>query len=277
MHTNKEKTILGIVILFNPDIDDAIKNISQYIEYIDKLIVWDNSPVKQTREYIRTRIAKIPKTVYMTQGKNVGISIALNASVQILKEEGYDYLLTMDQDSYWINFLKYKETCLSINKSNIGGFSPNINGAFKDNEIATIDHRTITSGSLIPKHTYIVIGNYNDRFFVDGIDVEFRCRLEKNNYNFLRINAAILKQKYGENIIRKPWGYPAPEYPSFRLYGILYSHIWIMRHYKLSIKVIYIIIVIYILQYTFDVVFYQSNKIEKISAICKGIWDGSKN
>lgn len=273
---NNTFRILGIVILYNPDIKEAYNNILLYKDGIDELIVWDNTTEASLRLVNQRRIESLPNTKYETSGRNEGVSKPLNYAVSVLLKDGYDYLLTMDQDSKWKNFLEYKSICLSLNAPHIGSYAPNINNAFKSNELYTVDHRTITSGMLVPKETFIMVGLYNERFFVDGIDVEFGRRIEKNNLINVRINTAVLYQQYGKALIRKPWGYPAPEYSPFRLHGILSSHVWMMRNYKLPLNIVYEIIFIYFFRYIFDILFYQDDKKKKVFSIIRGIIDGLK-
>lgn len=272
-----KKRILAIVVLYNPIIEESLVNILKYLNEVETLIVWDNSPGKNVRDKNKICFTQFHNVQYKTLEKNVGISRALNYAVEVLIRDKYDYLLTMDQDSHWENFNEFIDIATTISHKEIGTFSPNINNAFKDSNIYTIDHRTITSGMLIPASTYQQVGKYNEIFFVDGIDVEFGRRVEKANLQNVRINKAVLKQKYGEAKVRIPWGYSAPEYSPFRLYGILYSHIWIWRHYSLPINVIYEILFIYIIRTFFDVIFYQNDKRNKILSICKGIKAGFKD
>jgi len=272
-----DKRILAVVVLFNPDAEEVLRNISKYYDEIDRLIVWDNTPSAVSFQDIQRGLISLERALYVTENENSGISVPLNYAVDYLQTHGYDYLLTMDQDSTWVNFAEYIRICMGIDDDTIGAFAPNINSAFKDREIYSEDHRTITSGMLVPAATYRKAGKYDERFFVDGVDVEFGRRIEKHHLKNVRINAAILNQKYGEAKIRMPWRYPAPEYSASRLYGIVSSQIWVMRHYRLPLNVIYEILVVYIIRYLFDILFYQDDKKNKTHSIFKGIMAGMKD
>lgn len=266
--------ILGIVILYNPDIDEAFLNIKKYVESLDSLIVWDNSDSLDLRKLIKNECLHYSEIIYVSRETNFGISKPLNFAVNYLFERDFDFLLTMDQDSAWENFSYYKDSCFRLLNGSIGAFSPNINGAFSVVDESSIEHRAITSGCLIPKKTFSLVGEYNERFFVDGIDVDFRTRIEENGLYVIRINNAILNQKYGNSIVRKPWNYLAPEYSPFRLYGILYSHIWLMRHHKMSKNFIFQVIYCYFFLFIFDIIFYQNGKLSKLRSIFRGIKNG---
>ena len=89
---------LGIVIFYYPT-DEVWKNIASYIDLLDKLIIWNNTPGNQLDLHFPTWEEKI---VLMGVGKNLGIGKALNKAILYAKENQYDYLLTMDQDSHFV-------------------------------------------------------------------------------------------------------------------------------------------------------------------------------
>ena len=89
---------LGIVIFYYPT-DEVWKNIASYIDLLDKLIIWNNTPGNQLDLHLPTWEEKI---VLMGVGKNLGIGKALNKAILYAKENQYDYLLTMDQDSHFV-------------------------------------------------------------------------------------------------------------------------------------------------------------------------------
>jgi hypothetical protein len=44
--TTYNTKMLGLVTLYNPNPQEASENIKRYIHDIDKLIIWDNSPIE---------------------------------------------------------------------------------------------------------------------------------------------------------------------------------------------------------------------------------------
>ena len=43
----KNMKFLGLVTLYHPNIQVATDNIKRYLEYLDQLIIWDNSPLQE--------------------------------------------------------------------------------------------------------------------------------------------------------------------------------------------------------------------------------------
>ena len=91
--------LAAVVVTFYPDINETILFIEKYIEYVDHLIIWENTPVK---DYANYKI-EIPdhdnKITYMGTGSNEGIGYALNRAIEWSVENNFTHLLTMDQDS----------------------------------------------------------------------------------------------------------------------------------------------------------------------------------
>src|SRR6478736_3145595 len=89
--------IATVVILFNPN-KKTVENILTYVNKIEKLFVTDNSSTLS--QYIRFDFLQ-EKTVLIHDGDNKGIAARLNQVCELAIEDGFEYLLTMDQDSYF--------------------------------------------------------------------------------------------------------------------------------------------------------------------------------
>ena len=101
--------ILGIVVCYNPDVKELYYNIDQYIDYVDNLIIWQNSPNIE-KEFSLVVSGNINEKIkFMGKGVNQGIAYPLNIARKIILSENdkFTHLLTMDQDSTWVNFEDY--------------------------------------------------------------------------------------------------------------------------------------------------------------------------
>ena len=121
--------------------------------------------------------------------ENQGIAKALNQLTSAAQKEGFDWILTLDQDSVVPSnivgeFEKY------INNSSVGILCPIICDRNKDEEIKINEDCTeidecITSGSLLNIKAWSEIGGFDERMFIDGVDFDICYRLRPVSYTHL--------------------------------------------------------------------------------------------
>ena len=198
--------IAGIAILYYPNHKELVHNIKSYAPYLTKLYLFDNS-FDQFREN-EVDLSKIKKEIdlteveYLSYNSNVGLSIAINEGLKRSLSEGYDFLLTMDQDS---SFSKsgaqlFFEDFRSIDKSKLGIFSPlHGNLSLKSYQIAGITYLTMTSGNILSVKISDKLNLFDQDFFIDHIDHYSCLKLQENGYRIhfsnVRINHELGKKK----------------------------------------------------------------------------------
>lgn len=103
--------LAGVVILFNPD-NDVINNIMSYAPFLKNLYVFDNSP--SSHEELCKVIKEKTDVLYFWDGENKGLPVCFNKALQLAKNMGFNWLLTMDQDSRFnVNGLRDYISCIS--------------------------------------------------------------------------------------------------------------------------------------------------------------------
>ena len=88
--------IAGTVVWYNPN-DENIENIKTYIDYVERLYIIDNS--KKNNKKLSEKLNNKKIEYIYNNGKNLGISSALNLACKKAKKEDFSWILTMDQDS----------------------------------------------------------------------------------------------------------------------------------------------------------------------------------
>ena len=269
------KKILGIIVTYFPDKHLLIKNVEAISQYVDKLIIWENTT--ENKESYRSITGS--NIEYYSDGSNVGISRALNFGWKYAQREGFDYLLTMDQDSCFINFQKYVMTCFSYTNDDSIVFGPLVTVNENEESLECIKELTgnqyiITSGMLVPIRILNTIGGYCEAFMVDGIDVDFCIRVQDAGFKIFKNHNGVLLQHFGIPSVYKLLGkeYVCSNYSPFRYYGILRNHIIIYRRsHRLYVKKL---VKTYFLHYIPRIILWENNKTKKLWNIAKGIKDG---
>ena len=239
--------LAGVVVLYNPT-EVVLDSINTYISDVDILYAIDNSSINNSKLF------KNKKIKYVANMDNLGIAKALNIGASMAINEGYKYLLTMDQDSKFEtngvkklmemieNYSKNKELVKKFgnNVEKIGLFSP-VHVINNDTSIMGISDDTydsplkvMTSGNIINLNAYKKIEGYKDWFFIDCVDFDYCMNLRKNGYEIIRNNKIHLNHELGNYIEKKYFGkkYSTFEHNHIRRYYIVRNRHYLYDMYK---------------------------------------------
>lgn len=270
--------ILATVILYNPDLQLLHANLSAFIDKVENIYVWDNSPAPMAEATKKWLTAKFPDAIIRGDGANHGIAYGLNKGLLYASENDFDALLTMDQDSVFEDFSTYRSRVEKKWKDQgicLCGPTPNLSKEQRSKRFLAVNH-LITSGMIVPMEALRQHGGYNEHFFVDGIDVEFCMRMRQKGIRAYEDMYSLLVQRFGVPTERKFLGltFRGHGYSPQRLHAIFRNHLLIWRHFgHLPIFMLHLIRY-YLLSMGLGVLFAENHKREKLNAIFHGILDG---
>ncbi len=206
--------ITAIVTLFYPNIEnwDNLKNIAKQV---NRVIVIDNTPVKQDLVY-----NEIPNLTFIVMGYNAGQPVAFN---NVLRSNDFlwqndDYVIFFDQDTKIED--NYIRRLLSIyrklNKSKeyrLGCLGPvfyNTSSGIK--EMQHIKKRVakgcyivedIIESSLLTQYKILKeVDFWNEEFFLDGDDWDLCWRIRDKGYQIIKTDLVSITHSIGESEIR---------------------------------------------------------------------------
>lgn len=270
--------LAAVVVTFYPDINETILFIEKYIEYVDHLIIWENTPVK---DYANYKI-EIPdhdnKITYMGTGSNEGIGYALNRAIEWSVENNFTHLLTMDQDSCFDKneFIAFQKFVNDTKKNDIVIFSPVLPGILTESNSEIIDVKfSITSGSILNLSVSEKIGLFREDFFIDAIDTEYSIRSLSMGYRTVLFTKCLLIQKFGDARKTK-FGFMSADYSVFRTYHMVRNHIIVWKLFPKHFS-FFEASKIYIFQRIIKIILAEPNKWAKLKSILKGFNDGLAN
>ena len=266
----KKEEILAIVIAYNIEEKIILQNINSYKNYVDKVIIVDNSDKENKLNELSDE-----KIVYLKLNDNLGIAKALNEGIYYAIKHNYKFVLTMDQDSKFNNNL-IEEYSKNYGKDIII-YSPNYIIERKHNKEYKVDSQylywTMTSGNLINLELFQKVGMFREEFFIDGVDYEYCLRARKNGYKILQCNKATLLHNPGITKIKKIifWNYKYGYMSPTRMYYQIRNLKYISKEYK-SFRAELIIIIKFL-----KIVLLFDNKKEFFTMFKKGIKDCKEN
>jgi rhamnosyltransferase len=195
--------IATVVILYNPS-EHLHSNINTYYAYSNRIYIIDNS-IKPLKFSDWSAYSKIE---YFHDGRNKGLATALNIAASKAVQDGYDWLLTMDQDSsfeqhsienYYQCFLRFP------GKDKVALFGPDFNKpdpgrptscSWKETDIL------ITSGTLLNLSLFDKIGRFDEALFIDSVDHDYCIRAKLAGYSLIQFTSVIMQHELGTLVER---------------------------------------------------------------------------
>lgn len=240
------------VILYNPEevgIDTVKTNIQSYASYFDTIYVVDNSPEETTSN--REIATSMNKSVYIYNGNKGGIAGATNKACRQAIKDGFEWIMTVDQDSLFEpeqikTYMHLAESYISTDEKAVsfGLHIKNVNQPiywtkqirfkilspikrkilgkhWKHRQIPSIQfpNDVIASGNIIKLSAWEEVGGFDEFLFIDEVDLDFCHKLKRHGYKIVQFNDSYLLQYYGSKVFAlfpKCYG----TYSPFRLYHI---------------------------------------------------------
>ena len=268
----KNMKILSVIVTYYPEEELLRKDFNAFVDCVDKVLMWENTPETEKLQY---RFFYHEKIEYCGDGVN-SISHALNYAWHYAQNNGYDYLLTMDQDSIWCDFSTFVKKVSTHSLYGNAIFCPHLNTEKRHNDDYSFLEYCITSGSFIPVSVLNKIGGYANGFDIDGIDLFLGLNAKERGINVICVNNSDFIQRFGNpNFVELfLWHVKINNYPANRLYGIMKSHIMVIRKFDVSSNLLFRIIKQYIIVLPLKILLFEKDKLRKFNSMISGIKDG---
>ncbi len=189
------------ITVFEPELTRLKENIEATLLQVERLYIVDNGS-KNTAD-LKNSYRTNPNVTVIDNSENLGIAKALNQMCDAALNDGFEWIMTLDQDSLPEPDLveKYKPYC---ENSEIALLTPKF---LDDNEPVTVlsakepdaeqVRRCNTSASLVRLSAYKEVGGFDEDMFIDCVDFDFCTTLEEHGYKILRVNGAVLHHRLG--------------------------------------------------------------------------------
>lgn len=198
--------IAAVVVLYNPD-DTVFDKFQTYFNSVNFCYVVDNST--NINKALVEKFQAIEKVEYIKLDGNKGIANALNVGAKKALYDGFDFLLTMDQDSRVFPCMIESMAKIILKDPSFGILSPqhldlNYNRYFDEEIEESIAVKT--SGNLLNLNAFKEVGDFNEHFFIDYVDIEYCFRVIEKGYKVARVRDALLGHREANLHIRKYLG-----------------------------------------------------------------------
>lgn len=228
------REIAAVVVLFDPDVN-VVRNIGSYIGQVHKVIAIDNSedPEPGLRAELEARSID-----YVPLGINRGVATALNIGCRRALASGYQWVLTMDQDStVGDGFVSNLTGCLDQPGAGAIGIvapvamqlgSPRVAREAGCEELTV----ALTSGSLVRLLTFQALGGFREDLFIDQVDHEFCLRARRGAWRVVRQREAVMLHRMGtRRLVSFPRPFRVSDYSPLRRYYMVRNTLELRREY----------------------------------------------
>ena len=273
------ENIAGVVVLYNPDVN-LLDNIRTYNRSIKKLYVVDNTEVP-SNVLIDSMLLEFDNIEYIPFNQNQGIAKALNVAAFKALEAGFEWLLTMDQDSQASEGMieKLIKALENVSDEKVGIIAPryilkNEDAKEPSQEIEQV-YVAITSGSLLNLQAFHEVGPFREDFFIDYVDHEFCLRLRLNNFKTLIDNKVVLYHELGDSKSHSILGHKinSSHHNFIRRYYITRNRLAVIKEYKHIFPYYYKCERTNNIREFLKVLFFEKDKIKKVRSIFYGNLD----
>lgn len=203
------RTICAVIVTYFPDLQLA-ERLKKITDQVVQTVIVDNGSPASCVERIQ-EFGKSPAIHLILNESNEGIASALNAGVRWAASQGFQWVLTFDQDTivspgmvaeFEMVVRSYPEPArLAVVGSNyqdkVNGKMLSWSGPGTDNEFSTKIPSVLTSGSLISVSAFQTIGGFRDGFFIDCVDHEYCLHARALGFDVVVTSKPVMRHEIG--------------------------------------------------------------------------------
>lgn len=193
------------IVLFNPDKERFEQCLTIIQDQVDLVILYDN-----VGNYEQNLPKDNSRILYITDHCNKGLAYALNRIMNEAKQLGFEWIITMDQDTILPqNLVAEYQKYMSI--PNVAILAPQVVDRRRkyleiehcDDEIRDIDF-CITSASCTNLKIWENLGRFDEWLFIDFIDNDYCKRVKLNGFRILQLTNMVIDQEFGKIELKSP-------------------------------------------------------------------------
>lgn len=197
------------IITYNPTLTDVSTCLEALCNQVERVIIVDNASknVKSLQEVV----SKYTNVTLVKNSQNVGFAKALTQVFEWAKSQGFNWVLTLNDDSVVPSNMisEYKKILENqgslVNQKNAKNSKIAIVCSLLKNRLdGTILHskchedECITSGSLTSVEAWEKIGGFDEWLEIDGVDFDFSRRLVRAGWKIVECQNVIMEHQIGK-------------------------------------------------------------------------------
>jgi rhamnosyltransferase len=293
------KKIMGLIVTFNPSYT-LFSNINIFLDQLEHIIIIDNGSNPEWRLLLEQEAShRTSSLTIIFNDTNLGVATALNQGFRWGIDQGYDAVVTFDQDSIPAPDMTHellRAYNSHPNRDTIAIVAPRVEDQHANVHVRYLRPRNsflfervlcqdstiedvsivITSGSLNSLDAYRKIGDFRDDFFIDYVDTEYCLRAKQHGYGILVACNATLQHRLGNQQMKHlgPFTLHPTFHPPLRWYYLNRNRIVMLGLYAFRFPHWGIYDLMAGSYSLLKLLLFEDGKLRKILALILGMFDG---
>ena len=272
------------MVVYNFPPSSVKEKLQAHLSQLSKIYVIDNSDIRADSLQINNICREFEDCVYIGLNGNRGIAEALNIGCNAANNDGYSWVLTLDQDStlpdaMLINYLTYINQLGNEDLKKIGMLTCRMSTWIEPYRKLIEDVNLCwTSGSLMNLQVFKEVDGFESKLFIDGVDFDICAKIILKGYRIIRMNNIVLDHQLGNTKVIKLFGRKVcyvTNHAPIRRYYMTRNNLYLNDKYGDKIKELKINSLSKIVKFT-KIILFEKDKIRKIRAIREGAGDYRK-
>lgn len=297
-------SVAAVVVTYNPG-EHFTRLMAALVPQTGAVWIIDNGSEEAGLRKVHDVAASITDTPHASAKRilnpeNRGLAAAQNQGITAAMEAGFDWILLMDHDSIPAEDMVSQLLASAKNHpdpGSIGFMAPRHlderklpaaavyacgpchllrRAAVGPGQVEDNTAFAMASGCLIPAQRFRDIGTMAEDFFIDYIDYDFSFRIRRTGRRIVTVGSACLTHRLGEAKQRSFLGRALRyrEHPAWRRHTIYRNRVRVMLRHGLRFPELLQFEILSVAKDLLQIVFLESGKVAKLSAIATGIFDG---
>ena len=240
------RDVMAVVVSYNPVLPLLREDLQALFCQLDRVVLMDNG--SKNIDEVRTLARQFDRLQLVENGENLGLPVNYNRAARMARDEGFAWLLTMDQDTVIPEGMidAYMQYASLENVAVIGPVSWDVNrktlgeirAGLPDKPFSYVNEfGCISSASMVRVETLLKLGGFDEKLFIDWVDFDYSKNARLHGYAILRVNSCTVKHQIGDHPQRlvKVLGLSVHllRYSPIRYYYIYRNGIYYKRKYSL--------------------------------------------
>lgn len=200
----------AVIVTYHPDEGFPVR-LEHVLAQFPLVIIVDNGSQSIAADMLHNQ-AMLPHVLLATNQANLGIAAALNQGVELAVQQGFEWIVTLDQDTLLCPDLL--ATLLDVYEKSGGGnvmVGSNYWDTHRKRDFIQCKNNTyqkcflerktlITSGTLLSLSLFMAIGLFREDYFIDSVDHEFCLRARAHGCRILISCRPVMSHSIGARV-----------------------------------------------------------------------------